>query len=112
MQLSFTEKGKSSGEFSVFYFAFIARIICNAACFCSGVSDTQLSNSSFSSGVNSTISLSAKNWAKEMPKAEHTDSRVEMEGTVFRLKMFASVDSLLSIFYRSLKWFYTVDLYG
>ena len=72
---------------------FMALTISNAACFCSGASATQLLNSSFNSGVSSTMSPSAKNWAKEMPKAEQTDSSVEMEGTVFRLKMFASVDS-------------------
>ena len=50
-----------------FYLWFIAFNICPAAAFCSGVRDVQLSNTSFRSGVNSTISPSAKNWDKVMP---------------------------------------------
>lgn len=48
------------------YFACIARVICRMACFCSGVRKTQWSNSSFKSGVSSTMSRSAKNCASEM----------------------------------------------
>ena len=50
-----------------FYLWFIAFNICPAAAFCSGDRDVQLSNTSFRSGVNSTISPSAKNWDKVMP---------------------------------------------
>ena len=46
------------------------------AFFCSGVSVTQLSNSSFACGVSSTISPSAKNWESVIPKPLQIDSSV------------------------------------
>ena len=63
-----------------------------AADFWLGVRQTQQSNSSFISGVSSTISVSAKNCDKVMPNPLHIVSRVATEGTVFLLKMFPIVD--------------------
>ncbi len=57
-----------------------ARIICSAACFCSVVKFTQLSNNSLSSGDNSTISLSQKNCESVIPNPLQIASKVEMEG--------------------------------
>ena len=54
---------------------------------------THESNIAFCSGVRCTVVwLSAKNWAKVMPKALHMDSRVTTEGTVLRRLIFAMVE--------------------
>lgn len=66
--------------------------ICRAADFWLGVKQIQQSNSSFISGVSSTISASAKNCERVMPNPLQIVSRVAMEGTVFLLKMFPMVD--------------------
>lgn len=63
------------------------------AAFCSGVRFTHLRNSSFRSGVSSTISPSAKNCDKVMPKPLQIASSVVIEGIVLRRNIFDRVDS-------------------
>lgn len=70
----------------------IALSIWMAADFWLGVRQIQQSNSSFMSGVSSTISVSAKNCDIVMPNPLHIVSRVATEGTVFLLKMLPIVD--------------------
>ena len=64
---------------------FIALSIWSAAAFCEGVRLTQFSKTSFSSGVSSTTSPSAKNWDSVIPKPLQMVSSVSSEGLTFRL---------------------------
>ncbi|HIT36509.1 MAG TPA: hypothetical protein IAC30_07495 [Candidatus Faecousia intestinavium] len=61
---------------------FIAFSICSAALFWVGVKFTQQSKTDFKSGVNSTISPSAKNWDSVMPKPLQITSNVAIESVV------------------------------
>ena len=70
---------------------FIAFSIAKAAFFCSGANDTQLSNTSLSSGVSSTISPSANSCDREIPNPWHMVSNVAKDGIVFRRNMFPMV---------------------
>ena len=61
--------------------------------FCLAVRNTHPSNSSFRSGLSSTISPSEKNCARVIPKPLQIDSSVGIDGVAFRLKIFMIVDS-------------------
>ena len=78
---------------SSYWFWFIVLAIRRTAFFCSGDNPTHWFNNSFTSGVNNTISPSAKNWDSVMPKPAQIASSVGIDGVVFLLKKFANVDS-------------------
>lgn len=63
------------------------------AAFCCTVRKAQPSKSFLSSGLSSTISLSAKNCDMVIPNPLQMASSVGMDGVAFRLKMFKIVDS-------------------
>lgn len=75
------------------FLQFKAFIIFNTISFCSDVNGTQLSNNSLRAGVISTISPSAKNCDKVIPKPLHIASNVAIEGTEFLRNILARVDS-------------------
>ena len=56
------------------------------------IGNAHAANISFCSWVSSIISPSEKNCASVMPKPSQILSRVETEGVVLRLKIFATVD--------------------
>ena len=76
-----------------YYLELIVRIICIIAFFCSTVRLTHAAKSSLISGVISIISPSAKNCDTVIPNPLQIASNVLIEGRVFLLKIFASVDS-------------------